>query len=827
MSHVPWTPIGRGTASDMDVAEMLRDFRRRAGLSQAQLAERASMSPAAIGALEQGSRRAPYRQTIVMLANALELGPEDQAEFEAAAQQARNRGPSKLDRPTLRNLPGSLTSFIEREEIFEIETLIGKHRLVTITGSAGVGKTRSALEVARAHQRDATFVDLSMLTERSLIISELTTLLNVLPRAGVDELSTLVSALRDRGDLLVIDNCEHIIDDAAFVIEALLAKCPAIAILATSRERLNTSGEVVYRLPSLAVPPESIATTNEGRHYPALELFIARTQAADARFSFTSSDMAIAADICRDLEGIPLAIELAAARVPTLGLGTLKLRLGDSAVPRTARSLPHRHQTMLAALAWSYELLSISEKLLFNRLSVFSRGFRLDAVEAVCHSNELTRQDVAATLEALVAKSLVDVTHTDSGTRYTTLDSVRSFGAGKLVEAAEEKSTSRLHAGWVATLADSLHARKIPITFALPEIDNVRAAVHFGLNSSSEIDNATAAWIIGGCRHVWFATQRTAEIKHLAEVALDLIDEDRHVAIVAVLLGTLTSLVPSSQRAPIAERAIPLLVRTGDYVGAGALSSVLAICLWQCGRYEEAVATIEQAAAYLALHGPADRMTLLMLLNRSWIDCERENLDEARSYLVQFDKLNAKIDVDDFNILAIRTIGFATIEFAVGNFAGSSRLCQALMEDANRKSSIGREYAFASASAAICQLMLGDIDEAERFARLAFEQWDSLCLEGNERGLIETIGSIATIRNNPSFGARLMGFVDADLERDSFIRPRLQRSQNELLGSELRDRLTALEIERYKSVGRALALDDVEAELHAFFNSDSPVSKMS
>jgi transcriptional regulator with XRE-family HTH domain len=121
MSHVPWTPIGRGTASDMDVAEMLRDFRRRAGLSQAHLAERASMSPAAIGALEQGSRRAPYRQTIVMLANALELGPEDQAGFEVAAQRARNRGPRKLDRPILRNLPGSLASFIEREQIFEIE----------------------------------------------------------------------------------------------------------------------------------------------------------------------------------------------------------------------------------------------------------------------------------------------------------------------------------------------------------------------------------------------------------------------------------------------------------------------------------------------------------------------------------------------------------------------------------------------------------------------------------------------------------------------------------------------------------------------------------
>jgi len=799
----------------MDVAELLRSFRRQAGLSQAELAERAHMSPAAIGALEQGSRRAPYRQTILLLANALELGPNDRAELEAAAQRARSRGLNKPNASRVTNLPNTLTSFIEREEIFEIEALIAKHRLVTITGSAGVGKTRSALEVARVHQADAMFVDISASGDRNLIVGELSTVFNISIADNADELATLACALRDRCCLIVIDNCEHVVSDVADIVQSLLAGCPAIRILATSREPLRLSGEVVYRLPSLETPPRDYQRGNESRAYPALELFITRTQAADARFVFATGDIAIAAEICRDLEGIPLAIELAAARGPTLGLTTLRSRLNDSTVPGYARNLPQRHQTMLAALSWSYDLLSVPEQRLLQRLSVFSRGFTLAAAESVCATPPLEQQDIAVYLEALVAKSLADVAHTEKQTRYSTLESVRSFGATRLVEAGETETTSRRHAAWIGKLADDVHSRRMPVPDALPELDNVRAAVQFGLSSSSETDKATAGRIIGGCRHLWFAKQRHPELRTLAESALDQIDEERHPAIVAVLLGALTSLVPNHQVELTAKRAIPLLERTGDYGGAAALSSLLALNLWHRGSHEEALATITSAALKLEAHGPADRM-LQLLLNRAWINGERGAIDEARRDLKAFDRLFARTGDDGLNLFATRMTSEADVELAAGNLAASASLNEDIIAECRRRSSYGVEIANASVSLAACRLMQGNDADAEQLSRVVLDWWPHLRTGGYDQTFIETVAAIATIRGMPSLGAQLLGFVDADLERYEHLRSRKQRLQNTLLIKHLREGLTDSDLERYRGEGRALNRDDAYAALRKF-----------
>jgi transcriptional regulator with XRE-family HTH domain len=302
------------TSAPPEVSKLLRVYRQRSGLSQTQLAELAHMSPAAVGALEQGSRRAPYRQTIVLLANALGLSSEERSELEAAASRARAKGrPSTATASAQSNLPVQFTSFIERDETVEIASLLLAKRCVTITGSAGVGKTRTALEVAKLQgDKDVFFVDLSPLAQSGFIVGELAAIFDVRLGAGQNQLETMIRELRSRHCLIVIDNCEHLIAEASSVVDAILRACTSITILATSRERLGLSSEFVYRLPPLISPPPDMRS-DDGRQYAALELFLARTQAADARFEFRPADLQIASDICRELDGIPLAIELAAA----------------------------------------------------------------------------------------------------------------------------------------------------------------------------------------------------------------------------------------------------------------------------------------------------------------------------------------------------------------------------------------------------------------------------------------------------------------------------------------------------------------------------------
>ena len=234
--------------ADPNFGELLREYRRAAGYSQEALAERACLSVGAIAALEQGIRRAPHRDTVDALANALAMPDSTRGQFEDAAARARWR-----QRRDDSNLPASLTSFIERNEVSELQAFLAEHRLLTITGSGGVGKTRVAIEVARRtqHLYDETwFVDLLPVRDGSLIGSQIAARLNVQVR-GDDGLSEIVHHLRSRRVLLVIDNCEHVVGDAASVIGNVLQRCPSLIVLATSRETLAVSGEFSYRLPCM------------------------------------------------------------------------------------------------------------------------------------------------------------------------------------------------------------------------------------------------------------------------------------------------------------------------------------------------------------------------------------------------------------------------------------------------------------------------------------------------------------------------------------------------------------------------------------------------
>ncbi|MCC6629843.1 MAG: helix-turn-helix domain-containing protein, partial [Chloroflexi bacterium] len=315
---------------------LLRSFRLSAGLTQAVLAERAGLSVRGLSNLERGERRLPYPRTVRQLATALRVSAADRARFEAAVPRRSGNIPRAVAHTgAVGNLPTAVTSFIGRErEVVEIGRLLATTRLLTLTGAGGVGKSRLALAAARAVQPaypDGTWlIELAPLADPALVPQAVARALGVMESPGRPLIETLVAALRLRRPLLlVLDNCEHLIDACARLVEALL-NCPTLWVLATSREPLAIGGELTWRAPSLAIPPERSLTPAELVDVPALRLFVERARFARPGFALAPENAAVVADICRRLDGIPLALELAAARLRLLTVEQIAARLDDA-----------------------------------------------------------------------------------------------------------------------------------------------------------------------------------------------------------------------------------------------------------------------------------------------------------------------------------------------------------------------------------------------------------------------------------------------------------------------------------------------------------------
>ena len=408
------------------------------------------------------------------------------------------------------NLPALLTSFVgRRQELREIRRHLAAHRLVTMIGSAGSGKTRLAIESAKdllGHFSDGIWLaELAPLTDLALIPESLARTMRIPEVRGQPAIETLVNWLRTRRALLVLDNCEHLISACATVAERLLRECPELRILATSREPLHVAGERLYQVPTLDSPdPRDYQTTtlaNPDRllEFDAIRLFIDRARLVRPDFTFDRDASRSMAIICHRLDGMPLAIELAAARTNVLGVDEIARRLDDrfkllTVGPRTASD---RHQTLRAAIEWSYELLSDEERDFFNRLSVFAGGFTLRAAAAVALAGGDDEQDADALdlLTRLVEKSLVAVEHgEDDGPRYRLLETMRAYGREKLIERDELGAVRRQHALFYQARCERLapllaggeqqhwHAR------LERELDNLRAALDWSLEATGDVE---------------------------------------------------------------------------------------------------------------------------------------------------------------------------------------------------------------------------------------------------------------------------------------------------------------------------------------------------
>jgi predicted ATPase/class 3 adenylate cyclase len=359
------------------------------------------------------------------------------------------------------NLPSlELTSFIGRErEIQEVGALLAAHRLVTLMGPGGTGKTRLSLQTAadlsERFPHGVWLVELAPLADPAGVTQTVATVFSVREVPGRALLDTLADYLRGREALIVLDNCEHLTHPAAELAAALLRGCPKVRILATSREMLGVAGERTYRVPLLSLPDAAGgASVQRLTQFDATRLFLERAALSNPNLTVTDAQAPLIIDICARLDGLPLAIELAAARARVLTIGQIAKRLDDRFRLLTGGSrtgLPH-HQTLRATVDWSYDLLSEDERGLWRRLSVFAGGFSLEAAEAICADG--FTEDVLELLVRLVDKSLVIVDATSSDVRYRMLETIRSYGRDRLRESGEEREQTQHHLAWHVRLAE-------------------------------------------------------------------------------------------------------------------------------------------------------------------------------------------------------------------------------------------------------------------------------------------------------------------------------------------------------------------------------------
>ena len=437
---------------DRSLAERLRGLRVRAGLTQEELAERARLTPHAISALERGARTRPYPHTLRALADALGLDEAERADLRAAVPSrqaaADTAGPATPEAPAagpsgLRPapLPVPATALLGRDdEVAELAAQLsdGRTRVLTLTGVGGVGKSRLAIEVAGrvagAFPDGVAWVPLAAVSDPSLVVPAVGRAAGLSGVEGLDAVGVVAAALRTARLLLVIDNLEHLLDAVAGLCE-VLESCPGIVLLATSRAPLRVRGEQEYPVQPLAVPAHS-AGAEAVAASPAGALFLERARAVAPAFEVDDDNAPDVARLCARLAGIPLALELAAAKVRVLSPAVLMTRLIGAMASGGPRDLPSRQRTITATLDWSYDLLGEEERQLYRRLGVFTGGFSLEAAESVVDG------DVLAGLENLVAQSLVRV-YPDG--RYGQLEPVLHHARTKLGEGAEARETRLRH----------------------------------------------------------------------------------------------------------------------------------------------------------------------------------------------------------------------------------------------------------------------------------------------------------------------------------------------------------------------------------------------
>jgi predicted ATPase len=523
------------------------------------------------------------------------------------------------------NLPIASTTFVGRErDVVEVKELLERHRLVTLVGAGGIGKTRLAVQVGTElldRFRDgAWFADLAPIADSELVSSVIAQALGMSQQQGQPVDEAIPQWLKHKHLLLIFDNCEHVIETVAPIAAAILRTSPNVRIVATSRQGLNVDGEAGHRVPSLAVPEAAAGLKlDETLKYGAAALFVDRATAADSRFTLTEDTAPIVAEICRRLDGIPLAIELAAARVKVLSMPHLAEGLKERFKLLTGGSrdaLP-RQKTLHALIDWSYDLLTPPEQLFFTRLGIFASGFALDAATSVCGGEGLDELDLLDLLGSLTDKSLVVADTSGEHERYRLLESTAAYALEKLRASGEHETLARRHAAYFRDQVDAADERFGTGSTAAwlagveLELDNFRSALTWTLTDGN--DAVLGGAIAGASGQLWRNAGLTVEGQYWIGRALDGVSETEQPRVAARLQLALSHLSSGKRKHDAAERAMPLYAAAGDARGAACAQSSVAFALFQMGELDAAQAAIAQALA--AARACRDRWSIVESLN--------------------------------------------------------------------------------------------------------------------------------------------------------------------------------------------------------------------
>ena len=706
------------------------------------------------------------------------------------------------------NLPFELTMFIGREAaIADVVRLLRRGALVTLSGPAGAGKTRLALEVA-ARQREGFrdgvwFVDLAALARPELIADSIAAATGLTQSGRSLSAAVLVDWLAGRELLIVLDNCEHVIAGCAETVEQVLRGCPAIQVLATSREPLALTGELVWRVPSLTLPDATrLLSPGELLGYESVRLFVERARAVQPRFALNEDNAEAVVQICRRLDGMPLAIELAAARAGSLPPAEIARRLVASfgLLRLQRRTVQTRQQTLEAALDWSYRLLEASEARLLGRLGVFAGSFGLEGAEQVCSDRGLPREEIVDLLGHLVDKSLVAASEDAGESRYRLLEMIRQYAREQLAEQEESAALQERHARWYAELAQDPGVRAQGRRLRLHRLDRDQADVRAALRWLQDHDPATALRLATALGDWWLLRGRFAEGQEWLLGAVARTPPSTPVAAAALLTAAPLALRGGDPHGGnrLAERSAEIYGAHGDWGGVAAALHLRASHDWLRGRFADAHEWLEQAVAAAQrapLPGPEANATHGLAV----LELAARRLPRARALLEQTLALLARASPDASPDFLVVNLGYVPVLDGDGRV---QRLAQEESQNTFRRVDSSRARAYAQANLAVVARLEGHPDEAEAILGDALAQLRAVDDEAGIAQLLAATGRLATLQSE-------LGRARAALRESLAIRRRLGDVRSVSLSLVLLAELAAAEGDGVRQRGlllRALAM---------------------
>jgi predicted ATPase/class 3 adenylate cyclase len=762
---------------------------------------------------------------------------------------------------TPNNLPSQVTSFVGRQrELATAQALMSTSRLLTLTGAGGTGKTRLALHLAadvlERFPDGAWLVELAPVTDPAAVGSTVASALHIPERTGHPAIDTISAFLQSRDVLLVLDNCEHLIAACAELADALIRACPRLKILSTSREGLNVPGEALMPVPSLLVPVEDpLPPLDQLREYEAVRLFVDRSAAYQASFALTVDNAADVVRICRRLDGIPLALELAAARVRSLTVAQVARGLDERFRLLTGggRTVVARQQTLRALIDWSYDLLSDPERLLLRRLSVFVRGWTLEAAEAVCSGDGIGRDAILDLLAHLVDKSLVSMQERGRAARYSMLETVREYAREKLVDSGDAPTLRQRHVDYFLGFAsDGALAARQPggspewMRMAI-EYENLIAALEW--IKAEPNGSERELLLVGSMGGIAQALGRLAEFRQIVAAALQRSDptartlgrarvlwatvsiaywqDDRPNPAVAAeavelfrtlgqkkdLAWALTALALFTgdvvAAASVVSDARALLEETGDIRALGQLAFIVADVALQRGDYAaargghtESLALFREIGDLRASTGP--------LISLGRIACVDGDYARARALVEEALVIRRQNEVDNHWSLAIALNSLGEIDRCEGN---SSRAAP-LFEEALRYGRVlGDDRIIASSIHNLGHVALQADEPTTAAARFR----ESLMIRQRRSGAganvaagLAGLAGVAARDGSLTESAWLLGAVDAMLETAHGVLPPADELVRQADLGTIRAGLDPDAVAAALSKGRAAAPEEVE-----------------